>query len=49
MYKRQALASGTLEFKKMVDQGTLEPEYMKKLPICMDSYKYMFNLSLIHI
>lgn len=40
-----ALASGTLEFKKMVDQGTLEPEYMKKLPICMDSYKYMFNCS----
>ncbi|KAK3192586.1 Carnitine O-acetyltransferase mitochondrial [Lecanicillium sp. MT-2017a] len=40
-----AITSAALEFKKMVDQGTLEPEYMKKLPICMDSYKYMFNCS----
>ncbi|KAM7204529.1 carnitine O-acetyltransferase [Rhypophila sp. PSN 637] len=40
-----AITTGVLEFKKMVDQGTLEPEYMKKLPICMDSYKYMFNCS----
>ncbi|KAJ2892576.1 hypothetical protein MKZ38_009607 [Zalerion maritima] len=40
-----ALTTATLEFKKMVDEGTLEPEYMKKLPICMDSYKWMFNAS----
>lgn len=40
-----ALTTSALEFKKMVDAGTLEPEYMKKLPICMDSYKYMFNVS----
>ncbi len=38
-----AISTAALEFKKMVDQGTLEPEYMKGLPICMDSYKYMFN------
>ncbi|KAI1821530.1 acyltransferase ChoActase/COT/CPT [Xylaria intraflava] len=38
-----ALTTATLEFKKQVDSGTLEPEYMKKLPICMDSYKWMFN------
>lgn len=40
-----AISTAVLEFKKMVDQGTLEPEYMKKLPICMDSYKWMFNCS----
>ncbi|KAI1756955.1 acyltransferase ChoActase/COT/CPT [Xylaria castorea] len=40
-----ALTTATLEFKKQVDSGTLEPEYMKKLPICMDSYKWMFNAS----
>jgi len=40
-----AISTATLEFKKQVDNGTLEPEYMKKLPICMDSYKWMFNAS----
>ena len=38
-----AITSAVLEFKKQVDGGTLEPEYMKKLPISMDSYKWMFN------
>lgn len=40
-----AITTATLSFKKTVDEGTLEPEYMKKLPICMDSYKWMFNAS----
>ncbi|KAK3688412.1 acyltransferase ChoActase/COT/CPT [Podospora appendiculata] len=40
-----AIATATLAFKQQVDSGTLEPEYMKKLPICMDSYKWMFNCS----
>jgi len=40
-----AVSTSVLDFKKQVDQGTLEPEYMKKLPISMDSYKYMFNCS----
>ncbi|KAI1147827.1 acyltransferase ChoActase/COT/CPT [Nemania diffusa] len=40
-----AITTAALEFKKQVDGGTLEPEYMKKLPICMDSYKWMFNAS----
>lgn len=40
-----AITTSVLEFKKQVDSGTLEPEYMKKLPICMDSYKWMFNAS----
>ncbi|KAF4473407.1 carnitine O-acetyltransferase [Fusarium agapanthi] len=40
-----AITTSALEFKKQVDVGTLEPEYMKKLPICMDSYKWMFNAS----
>lgn len=38
-----AITTATLAFKKMVDEGTLEPDYMKSLPICMDSLKYMFN------
>lgn len=40
-----AISTAVLSFKKMVDSGSLEPEYMKKLPICMDSYKWMFNAS----
>ncbi|KAI1143183.1 acyltransferase ChoActase/COT/CPT [Hypoxylon sp. FL0543] len=40
-----AITTAALEFKKQVDTGSLEPEYMKKLPICMDSYKWMFNTS----
>lgn len=38
-----ALTTAVLEFKKQVDGGTLEPEYMKKLPISMSSYEWMFN------
>ena len=38
-----AISTAVLEFKAQVDAGTLEPEYMKKLPLCMDSYKWMFN------
>ncbi|KAG9257555.1 acyltransferase ChoActase/COT/CPT [Emericellopsis atlantica] len=40
-----ALTTAILDFKSQVDAGTLEPEYMKKLPICMDSYQWMFNAS----
>lgn len=40
-----AISTGVLSFKKMVDEGTLEPEKMKGLPICMESYKWMFNAS----
>lgn len=38
-----AISTSVLEFKKQVDSGTLEPEYMKKLPISMESYQWMFN------
>lgn len=38
-----ALTSAVLNFKKDVDNGTLEPEYMRKLPISMESYQWMFN------
>ncbi|RPA94175.1 hypothetical protein L873DRAFT_1814903 [Choiromyces venosus 120613-1] len=38
-----AITTSVLKFKKMVDEKTLEPEYMRKLPMCMDSYKWMFN------
>jgi carnitine O-acetyltransferase len=40
-----AMSTAVLEFKKMVDGGSLEPEYMKKLPMAMSSYEYMFNFS----
>jgi len=40
-----AISTAVLEFKKQVDQGTLEPEYMKKLPVSMESYQWMFNAS----
>ncbi|KAI1003355.1 Carnitine [Podosphaera aphanis] len=38
-----AISTAVLEFKKQVDEGTLEPEYMKKLPMSMESYQWMFN------
>ncbi|KAG0649339.1 Carnitine O-acetyltransferase [Hyphodiscus hymeniophilus] len=38
-----AITTAVLEFKGQVDQGTLEPEYMKKLPVSMESYQWMFN------
>jgi carnitine O-acetyltransferase len=38
-----AISTSVLEFKKQVDERTLEPEYMKKLPISMESYQWMFN------
>jgi carnitine O-acetyltransferase len=38
-----AISTAVLEFKKAVDAGSLEPEYMKKLPMAMSSYKWMFN------
>ncbi|MCJ1321542.1 Carnitine O-acetyltransferase mitochondrial [Xylographa vitiligo] len=42
--KRAAsLTIAALEFKRQVDSGTLEPEYMKRLPISMESYQWMFN------
>jgi carnitine O-acetyltransferase len=39
-----AISTAALSFKKQVDEKTLEPEYMKKMPLCMDAYKYMFNV-----
>jgi carnitine O-acetyltransferase len=38
-----AITTAVLEFKRQVDGGTLEPEYMKKLPMAMETYKWMFN------
>ncbi|KAI8391602.1 acyltransferase ChoActase/COT/CPT [Radiomyces spectabilis] len=38
-----AITTAALEFKNQVVQKTLEPEYAKGEPMCMDSYKYMFN------
>lgn len=37
------MTTAILEFKKLVDQESLEPEYMKRLPISMESYQWMFN------
>ena len=38
-----AISTATLEFKRQVDECSLEPEYMKKLPMAMSSYQWMFN------
>ncbi|KPI40817.1 Carnitine O-acetyltransferase, mitochondrial [Cyphellophora attinorum] len=40
-----AITTAALEFKRQVDTKTLEPEYMRKNPIAMSSYQYMFNCS----
>ncbi|KAK9239366.1 acyltransferase ChoActase/COT/CPT [Lipomyces kononenkoae] len=38
-----AIVTGALAFKRLIDTKELEPEYLKNLPMCMDSYKWMFN------
>ncbi|KAG2183480.1 hypothetical protein INT43_006486 [Umbelopsis isabellina] len=38
-----AITTAALEFKRQIVEKTLEPEYAKGEPMCMDSYKYMFN------
>ncbi|GAB7357703.1 hypothetical protein MBLNU459_g0370t1 [Dothideomycetes sp. NU459] len=38
-----AITTSVLDFKKQVDSGSLEPEYMKKLPMAMETYQWMFN------
>lgn len=38
-----AMTTAVLDFARQVNDGSLEPEYMKKLPIAMSSYEYMFN------
>ncbi|KAI9495160.1 acyltransferase ChoActase/COT/CPT [Zychaea mexicana] len=38
-----AVTTAALEFKKQVVENTLEPEYAKGEPLCMDRYKYMFS------
>ena len=40
-----ALSTGALAFRQQIVDGTLEPDYMKKLPICMDAFQYLFNCS----
>ncbi|KAJ9607140.1 Carnitine O-acetyltransferase mitochondrial [Cladophialophora chaetospira] len=40
-----AITTAALEFKRQVDDKSLEPEYMRKKPIAMNSYEYMFNTS----
>ncbi|KAI8061163.1 acyltransferase ChoActase/COT/CPT [Gongronella butleri] len=42
-----AITTAALEFKQQVVSQSLEPEYAKGEPMCMDSYKYMFNNSRI--
>ncbi|KAK1920548.1 acyltransferase ChoActase/COT/CPT [Papiliotrema laurentii] len=37
------LVRATVEFKKLVDSERLEPEKVKGKPLCMASYKYLFN------
>ncbi|KAL1954409.1 hypothetical protein VTO42DRAFT_1224 [Malbranchea cinnamomea] len=38
-----AITTSVLEFKRQVDEGSLEPEYLRKEPMAMSSYQYMFN------
>ena len=38
-----AITTAALDFKKQVDEKTLEPEQMRKLPMTMNAYEWMFN------
>ena len=40
-----AITTAALDFKRQVDDKSLEPEYMRKMPMAMSSYQYMFNCS----
>ncbi|KAK9249055.1 acyltransferase ChoActase/COT/CPT [Lipomyces tetrasporus] len=40
-----AIVTAALEFKNLIDTKELEPEHLKNKPMCMDSYKWMFNAS----
>jgi carnitine O-acetyltransferase len=42
-----AITTAALDFKRQVDDGSLEPEYLRRLPMAMSSYRYMFNCSRI--
>jgi carnitine O-acetyltransferase len=41
------ITTGVLEFKRQVDTKTIEPDMMKATPLCMDLFRYMFNVSRI--
>lgn len=38
-----ALVKAMLPFRQMVESGTLEPDKVRNLPLCMESYKYLFH------
>ncbi|KAL9622755.1 MAG: hypothetical protein Q9160_002873 [Pyrenula sp. 1 TL-2023] len=40
-----AMTTAVLDFKRQLDEGSLEPEYMRGLPMSMSSYQWMFNAS----
>ena len=40
-----AITAAALEFQRQVNEGSLEPEYMRKRPMAMSSHQYMFNCS----
>ena len=39
------LVKALLPFRELVETGRLEPEYVRTAPLCMDSYKWLFNSS----
>ncbi|KAL5501589.1 CAT2 [Sanghuangporus vaninii] len=39
------LIKAMLPFRNLVETGRLEPEYVRSAPLCMDSYKWLFNAS----
>ena len=38
-----AITTAALDFKRQVDDGSIEPEYLRGIPQAMSSYQYMFN------
>ncbi|WEW57187.1 Carnitine O-acetyltransferase mitochondrial [Emydomyces testavorans] len=38
-----AITTSALDFKRQIDDGSLEPEYLRGEPMAMSSYEYMFN------
>lgn len=38
-----AISSAVLDFKKLVDEETLSPDYSREVPQAMDGYRYLFN------
>ena len=44
-----AITRATMVFRQQLKRGLVAPEAAKEGPLCMDTYRYLYTLSLINI